>query len=94
VRCIEVATGVERWRHEPPAGRHVLRLGYRKADASLFGVEWPFEKGGAKTLIRWSLSEGKVCDRVILGQPVDCCFGLDGRVLVLADGRILATTPA
>jgi hypothetical protein len=89
VRGIDIATGGERWRYQPKPGRHVLRLGYRDAERSVLGVEWPFEKGGAKRLIRWSLS-GEVIDSVILGHPVDCCFGLAGEVIVLADGTVVS----
>jgi hypothetical protein len=56
-------------------------------------VEWPYEQGGAKRLIRWSRNDGAVVDSKILGQPADCCFGLDGEVVVLADGRVVSTAP-
>jgi hypothetical protein len=91
VRCIETSTGKERWRYQPKPGRHVLHIGYRKSDFSLLGVEWPFEKGGGKKLIHWSLTSGEPADSRILGHPVDCCFGLDGEVIVFADGQVLAT---
>ena len=92
VRCIEIATGNERWRYQPREGRHVLHLGYREAEPSLLGVEWPFAKGGAKRLVRWSPDSGAVVDSVILGGPVDCCFGLSGEVIVSADGDVRATS--
>lgn len=93
VRCIETTSGREQWRFQPKPGRHVLHLGYRAAERSILGVEWPFEKGGAKRLIRWAVDNGQVIDSLILGEPSDCCFGLAGEVIVLADGKILATTP-
>ena len=92
IRCIDVVTGKERWRYQPKKGHHVLRLGYREADSSLLGIEWPFEKGGAKTLITWSLKNGEMSDRRIIGHPVDCCFGVGGQVIVMTDGKILPTS--
>lgn len=92
VRCIEIATGEERWRYQPKRGRHVLHLGYRDAEPSLLGVEWQFVRGGAKRLIRWSLSTGEVLDSLILGEPPDCCFGLSGEVVILANGQMLPTS--
>lgn len=91
VRCIDNLTGAERWRYTPKNGSHVLELGFRLGDASVLGVEWPFEKGGPKTLVSWALSDGKVRNRQILGQPEGCCFGLEGSVVVFSDGSILPT---
>lgn len=93
VRCLDTASGRERWRYEPMAKRHVLHLGYQTASACILGVEWPYVEGGSKRLIRWSPTDGKVFDTMILGQPADCCFGRDGQVVVLSDGRIISTTP-
>jgi hypothetical protein len=92
VRCIDSTTGVERWRYKPKSGRHVLNLGYRNDDSCVLGVEWPYEIGGSKTLVRWSLKDGDILDRKILGQPFDCCFGLGGKVIVLADGSVIPTS--
>ena len=89
VRCVDIGTGQERWRYQPQAGRHVRSLGYHEAEPSLLGVEWPFERGGAKRLLRWSLDGGAVIDSLDLGEPVDCCFGLAGEVIVTADGGVL-----
>lgn len=91
VRCIDASSGKERWRYTPKAGTHVLHLAYRRDSPCILGVEWPYAKGGAKTLVQWSLAEGAVLDRRILGQPADCCFGLDGKAIVLSDGNVLPT---
>lgn len=93
VRCLDTASGRERWRYEPMAERHVLHLGYQATGPYVLGVEWPYVEGGSKRLIRWSPTDGTVVDTMILGQPADCCFGLDGEVVVLSDGRIIFTTP-
>lgn len=92
VRCIDIADGTERWRYNPKKGHHVLQLGYRKADSRLFGVEWPFQHGGAKTLVSWSLADGELGDRRILGHPLDCCFARNAEVIVLASGEVFPTT--
>jgi hypothetical protein len=89
VRCVDIRTGEERWRYQPQVGRHVLCLGYREAEPSLLGVEWPFEKGGAKRLLRWSLHDGSIIDSLDLGEPVDCSFAMAGEVIVTAEGDVL-----
>jgi outer membrane protein assembly factor BamB len=93
VRCLDTATGRELWRYEPMAERHVLHLGYQASGPYVLGVEWPYVEGGSKRLIRLSPTDGTVVDMMILGQPADCCFGLDGEVVVLSDGRIIFTAP-
>jgi hypothetical protein len=93
VRCLEAATGRDLWRYQPRTGRHVLHLGYQDSGRCVLGVEWPYVEGGAKRLIRWSTKDGTMIDSIILGQPADCCFGLDGEVIVLADGRVVSTAP-
>lgn len=89
VRCIDIASGNERWRYTPVSGAHVLRLAHASGRSCMVGVEWPYAKGGAKTLVQWSMADGAVLSRRILGQPADCCFGLEGKVIVLSDGSIL-----
>ncbi len=93
VRCVDTASGKELWRYRPMAGRHVLHLGYQVSGPYFLGVEWSYVAGGSKCLIRWSPTDGTVVDTMILGQPADCCFGLDGEVVVLSDGRIIFTAP-
>jgi hypothetical protein len=93
VRCLDTASGRERWRYQPGAGRHVLHLGYQEAEPCLLGVEWSYAKGGVQRLIRWSPDDGRLIDSTIIGKPADSCFGLRGEVVVLADGQVIATTP-
>jgi hypothetical protein len=89
VRCIDLSTGQERWRYNPPPGSHVLCLGYREEEPCFLGVEWPFQKGGAKRLLQLSLNRGVILGTLDLGNPTDCCFALAGRVVVTAEGKIL-----
>jgi hypothetical protein len=84
VRCIDLATGEEQWRYEPPLGSHVLCLGYRAEAPGFLGVEWPFEKGGAKRLLQVSL-DGSILGTHNLREPRDCCFALAGPVVVTTE---------
>ncbi len=92
VRCIELTNGKERWRYQPKPGSHILHLGYRDSEPSLLGVEWQYEEGGAKRLMRWSVDNGDVLESLVLGEPADCCFGLSGEVIVLSNGDVLPTS--
>lgn len=92
VRCVDIRVGLVRWCYQPPVGCHVLCLGYCEAEPSFLGVEWSFEKGGAKRLLRWSLDDGVVIDSLNLGEPIDCCFAMAGKVIVTAEGEELDST--
>jgi WD40 repeat protein len=59
VRCIETADGTERWRYTPANGKHVLAVGYSRAANAFFGIEWSYEKGGAKQLLHFDSDTGK-----------------------------------
>lgn len=91
VRCLRVGDGSEAWRYDPGRGRHVLTLGYDRERDCFLGVEWPYQNGGPKSLKRWSASSGGVEAEHQIGEPMTECFALSGRLLVLADGRILDT---
>jgi hypothetical protein len=91
VRCIRLRDGLEVWRYRPPNGAHVLTLAYDARRECISGVEWPFEKGGAKRLKSWRCSDGEAVSEHVIGEPSEECFALSGGVLVLADGRVLDT---
>src|SRR4051812_41321417 len=54
VRCLSIESGDEPWRYDPGEGKHVLSLAYRPSDSHLVGIEWPYERGGARRLLCWN----------------------------------------
>lgn len=91
VRCLDTASGNERWRYCPPQGSHVLRLGYREQDAALVGVEWPFRNGGTKRLLQLALTDGGLLGANDIGEPVDVCFAHSSQVVVTTAGHVIDT---
>jgi len=88
VRCLNLDTGKERWRYQPPAGNHVLRLSYQ-ADQSFYGVQWAYERGGPKLLLRFSQSTGdarSICDLNTFPDAFD--FGHEE--LLLSSGDVVS----
>jgi hypothetical protein len=88
VRCLNLETGKERWRYQPPAGNHVLRLSYQ-ADQSFYGVQWAYERGGPKLLLRFSQSTGaarNVCDL----NTFPHAFGFGHEEVLLSSGDVVS----
>lgn len=94
VRCVDVVSGVERWKYTPPTDSHVLTLGYRQEPTAFMGVEWDFVRGSRKRLVTLSPSDGRLMSRVEFGEitdPLAVCFAMSGRLAVLANGNVLDT---
>ena len=59
VRCFETGGSPEIWRYSPAKGKHILTLGYSRAASAFFGVEYSYQKGGPKQLLRFDSATGK-----------------------------------
>jgi len=65
VRCINCTDGTERWRFDPGADSHVLRLHYSSGMDAFFGVLRHLGKGGSRQLVRFETQSGihsRICD--------------------------------
>ena len=89
VRCLDCQSGVEVWRYEPPRGTHVVRLAYRPADRSFYGVQWEYEHGKSRTLFRFAGGGGRYED---ICQLRSWCeeFCENGDVLVNSAGDVIS----
>ena len=95
VRCLDCDTASERWRYQPPQGRHAIAIS-SQADRCFYGVQWPYEHEGSATLIRLSGDSGAVTEVCRLNSfPLGSCFGdgvvitSAGDVVSLPDGKTL-----
>lgn len=89
VRCFDLNLRVERWRYIPAQGNHVLKLQYSDRTDFYYGVEWPYQYGGDKKLIRlnpWSGETDVVCN---LGQPSETEFCQTGYYLLTSMGDLI-----
>ncbi len=91
LRCLDVSSGRERWRHTSAPDSHVLNLAHDESDGDIVAVEFRYESDGAKRLLRLRASDGEVLFARDLGRPRACCFAMAGRVLVTTDGDVIPT---
>lgn len=87
--CFDLQTGKKLWRYEPPPGSHALEVEYHHADRAFFIVQWSYEKGGSKILVRLNEKDGKPETILDLGEPAETLFCMQGHWLVLSDGRVI-----
>lgn len=89
VRCLDCQSGVEVWRYEPPRDTHILRLGYRPADRSFYGVQWEYQHGTSRTLFQFA---GHASRYEELCQLRSCYeeFCENGDVLVTSEGDVIS----
>ena len=88
VRCLDLGTAEEKWRYAPQAGCHVLGLSYQ-ADQSFYGVEWPYGRGGPKTLLRLSQGSGAVKNVCTLNTYPDA-FGFGQGNVLASSGDVVS----
>jgi WD40 repeat protein len=97
VRCFEVSNGLERWRYAPRTNSHFLRLWYREADGNYYGIQWEYNTGSFRALVRLSSKTGQADELCQLESwQEEYCVSLDalvtskGKLIGLSDGRKLA----
>lgn len=88
VRCLELSTRHELWRYRSSDDKHVISLAYSSRLNSFFAIEWPYVRGGEKSLIRLTPQTGASDLVARIGSPVDCLFLPDGMRLLTSKGKI------
>lgn len=58
VRCLEVETGREAWRHTPEPNSHFLRMAYSPSLGAYFGLWWNYRFGGPRLVVRFDPETG------------------------------------
>lgn len=88
VRCIDIKTMAPRWTYVPPAGSHVLTLSFNSLDSNCYGVEWPYQNGGSKRIVRFKTENGQAHFVAEIGDSAIEAFCKFGSRLVTWDGSI------
>lgn len=88
VRCVDCCTGNERLRYQPVAGHHVLTLAYRSLDGHYYGIEWEYQRGKSRYLVRLDGQTGR-CEHICLLTSWEEKFDMLGERIVTSSGDIL-----
>jgi WD40 repeat protein len=95
VRCVDCQSGEERWRYEPPADTHVLRLTFCPSDGCFYGVEWEYQHGKSRLLLRFDADSGQrdmLCQLSSWEEEFclrgDALIASNGELISVSDGRI------
>jgi hypothetical protein len=89
VRFFDVHSGQEIARHTQPKNHHVLRLSSFPDGILFHAVQWNYNEGGPKLLLRYrsdSLNPHIVRD---IGQPAEVRFCFGGRQLITSEGELI-----
>jgi len=75
-------------RYDPPAGEHVIDLGFSKICSCFLGICYEFEESGRKSLLRLGPVTEVVVPEIVPSVPeTEFCF--TGNSVLLSDGRLL-----
>jgi hypothetical protein len=89
---LETGSGRILWRYKGPTGSHALTVGYHSELRRFLAIEWPYEKGGSKSLISFSTKTGKIEARFPLGSSIRETFCLGGTHLLSSSGWLIDTS--
>jgi hypothetical protein len=59
VRCVDSSTGIELWETFIRLHIHSRKLWYRQTDRNLCGVQWEFQKGSFRSVVRLDANSGE-----------------------------------
>jgi WD40 repeat protein len=95
LRCLDLHSGKEVWRHVPPANEHYLQIAFSTSTHRLVTVRWNYSCGGPYQLFHFRPESGDHSHVADVESDGDVLFCLDGTVLVSRKGRVYdATTGA
>jgi len=96
IRCIDASSGTELWRRSPGKQFHFLQVWYRQADRNFYGVQWEFQTGSFRSLVRLDANNGEsnvICElnswEEVYCLKFDSVVASNGDLLDLSDGRLL-----
>lgn len=89
VRIFSLTTGKEVLRHTQPEGYHILSLSLSPDASGFYGVQWKYDTGGQKLLLRFSFDSPESEVVRDLGKPSETVFCHRGRHLLTSEGDLV-----
>jgi WD40 repeat protein len=89
VRMFDLSSGKEVIRHRQPKNHHVLELSFAAGDTVFYGVQWNYNNGGPKCLLRFSPDTPEFDVIRDIGEPAEVVFCHGGRHLLTSEGNVI-----
>ena len=86
VSFFATASFQEVWRYVPPAGSHVLEVGFRARTNTFVGIQWEYANGGPYRIIELAPSRQAAFDLRVRSADGDVAFCLGAESLYTASG--------
>ena len=101
VRCIDCASGIERWLFRPPPGSHVLNLYWSNREQCLFGVLRHYDTSTERYLMKFNQETGladQICELRNSWEETFICvteqlLTASGEIIDLLSGLVVARLP-
>ena len=91
IRCVEIESGAEVWRHFQK-GHHAVHLFYSRAEDTFFAVDFEYESGGNSRLLRFRATTGQMDVSSHRNFHGEVAFCFDGSRLVTGIGDVIDST--
>lgn len=89
VVCLDTTDGMTMWEHWPQHDSHFLRIAFNELTGTLFGVLWPYARGGVYSLVELDPQSGAQTSTTVLdGRPGVHEFACRGSRLITCEGYI------
>jgi outer membrane protein assembly factor BamB len=95
-RCFDISTGAERWRCDAFKRNCIVRFWHRAVDDTFYGVQWEYERGRPRILVRFERESGRpegLCQidsssHETVSPTLDCLITSAESVFGLSDGSL------
>jgi hypothetical protein len=90
VRFLGITDSRHAAHYTPPANHHVLKLAFSPEANCFLGIEWNYQSGGSKRLIRLA-DTGDAHLVALIGEPAEAVFLNRGAQVLTTDGTVFDT---
>lgn len=89
IRCLNLETGAENWRHTPEPGVHFTNLAFCESLDLFVGIEWAYKSGGVHRLVGLTRIAGSCAIIGDFAEASDQTFAASGNLLVNSEGDVI-----
>lgn len=87
--CYDIVSGQLKWRISTNENGHFIKVAFNKELDNFIGVTWPFMRRGKKKVKYINKNTGAIEREILINQPVEIEFALNGSVLITSDRELI-----